>query len=241
MRVALHPCYILHQRPYRESSLIAEAFSREHGRVALVVKGARRQRNPQRSLYQPLRRLNIAWSMRGELGTLTQIEAAGAAMEFSGRNLMSAFYVNELLMRLLHRYESHPDLFDAYESVLAGLFGAAAHEETCLRVFEKRLLLCLGYGLVLDHDVATGAALASGRDYFYDLDRGPMERPSSKARCVRISGATLKALQSERFGAAAELLEAKSLLRQILAQHLGSRPLVSRELYRRYLNERLRP
>lgn len=239
MRVEQHPCYILHQRPYRETSLIVEVFSRDHGRVSLVARGAKRRRSPQRFVLQPFRRLNMAWTMRSEMGTLTHAEAAGAAPDLSADALMSAFYVNELLMRLLHRHEAHPDLFESYKAALAGISGTEP-TEPCLRIFEKRMLLSLGYGLVLDHDVETGAALTRDREYFYDIDKGPTATPRDGARTTPVSGATLDALSGERFDGGLQLDEAKRLMRIILSEHLGAKPLSSRELYRKFLLERQR-
>lgn len=228
------PCYILHQRPYRETSLILEVFSREHGRLGLVARGARRAGNRQRPLCQPLRRVEATWFMRAELGTLTQIEAAGVSIPLTGESVIAAFYLNELLMRLLHRHEPHPRLFDAYEQALDGLHRKGTREAV-LRVFEKRLLQALGYGLILDHEILNGEPLDEGREYFYLAEQGPSSEPAPGGRSVRVSGATLNALQREDLADAAQLVEAKRLLRMILAGHLGQKPLASRDLYRKYL------
>lgn len=235
----MHPCYVLHQRPYRETSLLIEVLSRDHGRLTLIAKGARRQRSPQRPLLQPLRRLNLAWTLRSELGTLTQAEAADAVPAMSADGILSAFYLNELLMRLLHRHEPHPDLFSAYASILAAL-SEPAGAEAALRVFEKRLLLGLGYGLVLDHDVESGAALVSESHYFYDLERGPTKTPRPGAQTIPISGVTLNALNRECLEGELQLSEAKKLMRTVLGLHLGAKPLSSRELYRKFISERQR-
>ncbi|MGH8245526.1 MAG: DNA repair protein RecO [Gammaproteobacteria bacterium] len=237
MRAALHPCYILHLRPYRETSLIAEVFSRDYGRVGLVAKGARRSR--QRSVHQPLRRLNIAWVMRGELGTLTQIEAAGAVPVLNGRGLIAALYLNELVMRLLHRHESHPELFDAYDGALTAM-SSAGDDEAILRVFEKRLLVSLGYGIVLDHDVSTGAPVQNELQYYYVTQKGPCIEADPSPGTIRISGETLTALAQEKFTQRGQLTEAKRLMRLVLSEHLGLKPLASREIYRQFLRHRQR-
>lgn len=237
MRVALHPCYLIHLRPYRETSLLAEVFSRDYGRVSLVAKGARRSR--QRSLYQPLRKVNIAWVARGELGTLTQIEPAGTGPGVNGRGLIAALYINELVMRLLHRHESHPELFDTYETALTGLCHAGS-DEAILRIFEKRLLISLGYGIILDHDVDDGAAIEGSRQYYYHAQRGPSAGTDPASLALPVSGATLHALAREEFTQAAQLTEAKRLMRFVLSEHLGQRPLASREIYRRYLQHQRR-
>lgn len=238
MRVALHPCYILHLRPYRETSFIAEILSRDHGRVGLVAKGARRSR--QRSLHQPLRRLNIAWVMRGDLGTLTQIEAAGAVPHPNGRGLIAALYMNELVMRLLHRHEAHPELFDAYDGAVAAI-SKPGNDEAILRIFEKRLLVTLGYGIVLDHDVNSGAPIQNQLQYYYVTQRGPCVEADLSPGTIRISGETLTALAQEKFTQPGQLAEAKRLMRLVLSEHLSMKPLASREIYRQYLQHRRRP
>ena len=237
MHIPLNPCYILHVRPYRETSLIADVMSRDHGRVTLVAKGARRQSSRNAGLYQPMRELYIAWTMRGDMGTLTGIEAAGAAQPLSGQWLIAAFYMNELLVRLLHQHEAHPELFAAYERALGALSGMQPEEPT-LRVFEKHLLLSLGYGLVLDHDFQTGLPIEPDVTYFYALDRGPSREHGGHDDNVRISGAALLALHAESLTEPAQILECKQLMRVMLSEHLGTRPLGSRKLYRQLVANR---
>lgn len=236
MRIPLNPCYFLHLRPYRETSLIADVMSRDHGRVTLVARGARRQACRSAGLYQSMRPLQIAWTMRGEMGTVTGIEAAAAAQPLAGQRLIAAFYINELLVRLLHQHESHPELFTAYERALQELMGMRP-EEQVLRVFEKHLLLSLGYGLVLDHDVQTGLPIEPDSIYYYALDRGP-SRESAHRDDVAISGAALLSLQSESMTDVAQVHECKHLMRALLGAQLGSRPLASRSLYRQLVANR---
>ena len=234
MRIPLNPCYILHQRPYRETSLIIDVFSREYGKVALVAKGAKRQKSGMRSLLQMHQRLNISWSGKGELGTLTGVEINGELMNVSNRWLMIAFYLDELLMRLLHRHEDHPELFDAYDETLNKL---ARHEpeHPVLRAFEVQLLKSLGYGLVLDHDADTGKNIEPDRDYFYRVDHGPVAEQSQEISCIRVSGRVLNALGRGDYSDEALMREAKLLLHNVLKHHLGQKPLASRELYRAYV------
>lgn len=231
MRVPLNPCYFLHLRPYRETSLLADVFSRDHGRLTLVARAARRSGKRGTGLYQPMCPLQIAWTQRGEMGTLTSIEAAGPARVPSGRRLIAAFYLNELLVRLLHRHEAHAELFDAYARALAALADDSPEEQT-LRVFEKHLLISLGYGLVLDHDVETGAPLEPGAVYRYARDRGPGRGSPQPDRDIPVSGAALLSLHRESFDDPGHVLECKRLMRALLADQLGDRPLASRALYR---------
>lgn len=237
MRVALHPCFILHQRPYRESSLLLDVFSREHGRIGLVGKGGRRSKKNAQALYQSYRNLNISWSGRGALGTLTEIEAEGVGFDLQGEVMIAAFYLNELLLRLLHQHESHPELFDAYLISLTRL----AHGESVLitlRYFEKQLLDALGYGLVLDHEVESGEPIDSGKDYFYMINRGPCSRKPEDSAYVKIAGSTLLDLHNEIFDEHSRLDEVKQLMRLTLNNYLDGKPLASRELYQAYIAQK---
>lgn len=230
MRVELNPCYVLHNRNYRETSLLLDVFSRRHGRISLVAKGAKRQKSPWRALLQPGRKTNLAWTMRRELGTLTQAEPCNGRQQQGPGALLTLFYINELLVRLLHRYEPHPELFDAYEQALNRLTDRATEQAT-LRVFEKRLLETLGYGLALEFDTE-GNAISPEQDYNYLPERGAAPLVGGEAGNLTISGKTLLALAAETLGDESVLAEAKRLMRIALGNLLGDKPLVSRELYK---------
>lgn len=236
MRVELHPCYILHQRPYRETSLLLEVFSLQHGRLGMIAKGVKRGRRNQAVLLQPFHRLNLAWSGRSELVKLTAVERSGESLHLNARHLMSAFYLNELLMRLLHRHEPHQDLFQVYETCLLQL-ASADDEGRVLRIFEKYLLKCLGYGLVLDRETLTGERIRPDREYYYHFEHGPDAGKLSSLDAVRVSGRTLLALNDEDRWDEEIAREAKNLLRHVIDSHLDA-PLHSRDLYRAYLQNR---
>lgn len=237
MRVQLNPCYILHQRPYRETSIILDIFSRDHGKLVLVARGAKRGKKNNRALMQCNQKLKLGWSTRGEMGNLTAIEAEGMNLNLVGSELIAAFYMNELLMRLLHRHEPHPELFDAYHRALVELHGRI-NEQNTLRVFEKRLLDALGYGLVLDHDTETGEPINPVLPYCYDPDAGPGGKLCDKPGHVRISGSTLLALAANKLTDEHQYREAKQLTRVMLKELLGVKPLATRELFRAYLRNR---
>lgn len=240
MRIPLHPCYILHQRSYRETSLLLDVFSREHGRVGLIARGAKRKRAFPQGILQPYRRLLISWTGKGELFTLTGIESdSSSLMPLSGQ-VMAGFYLNELILRLLHRHESHSELFDVYEDSLVRL-GKGLPEQPVLRIFEKRLLQALGYGLVLDHEVQSGLPIDGTREYYYQFDLGPLSLKPITPDHLRLSGRTLQALRDECLEETDSLREARHLMRNILHRHLGAKPLASRELYQAYLKNRARP
>lgn len=234
VRVELNPCYILHNRNYRETSLLLDVFSRRYGRISLVAKGARRQKNASRALLQPGRKINIAWTMRRELGTLTRAEPCPDNNPQAASALLTVFYINELLVRLLHRHEPHVELFDSYTETLEKLTDSAT-EQVTLRIFEKRLLEALGYGLALDSDTE-GNAVRPDEDYNYLPERGPEPRTSPGPGGLAISGRTLLALAEENLGDEIVLAEAKQLMRKALGNLLGDKPLVSRELYQFSMN-----
>ncbi|MEJ2762020.1 MAG: DNA repair protein RecO [Gammaproteobacteria bacterium] len=236
-RVDYLSCFILHHRPYSETSLILDVFSLLHGRLGIMAKGARAGRRGLASLLQPVRKLNLAWSGRSELVTLTGAEPDGAPYRLQGRRLLSAFYLNELLLRLLHRHEPHSDLFQAYEASLVSLAGDV-DEERVLRLFEKHLLQSLGYGLILDHEARSGAPVVTDRNYYYYLEHGPEGDRLDAREAVQVSGKTLISLYNEDRWDRQIAREAKHLLRSIIDSRLDQRPLQSRELYKAYLNNR---
>lgn len=240
MRTPLHPCYILHQRNYRETSLLLDVFSRDHGRVGLVARGAKRKRNFPQGIIQPYRRLLISWTGKGELFTVTGMESDSSSLIPLSCQLIAGFYLNELILRLLHRHDAHAELFDAYEDSLMRL-GNGYAEQPVLRIFEKRLLQALGYGLVLDHEVQSGLPIEGTREYYYQFDLGPLTSQPESREHIKLSGRTLLSLRDESLTDMDSLGEARHLMRHILRRHLGERPLASRELYKAYLENRQKP
>lgn len=231
MKIDLQPGFVLHSRPYRDTSALVEAFTAGHGRVGLVARGARSQKSRLRGSLQPFRRVLLSWSGRGELHTLTGIEEVGPALRLTGEQLISGFYVNELMMRLSHRSDANAQLFACYGATLQAL-AEAEDPRVVLRIFEKRLLESLGYGLQLQYDVE-GRPVESEMRYGYVIEHGPTQvRPGATA-AVEIGGAALLALATERLENDSELRECKTLMRAILSHYLGDKPLRSRELFRR--------
>ena len=228
-RVSLEPAWILHQYPYRDSSLLLEVFSREYGRVGLVARGARSARSRSRNQLQILRPLALSWTLRGELGTLTGVESRGALDMFPGRQILCACYLNELLLRLITRHDPHPEIFDAYEQAVMTL---DMNEEQALRVFEKRLLASLGYGLLLEHEFDSGAPVREDRLYEYHLERGPVRCQRASDAGIFLHGASLLALHRDDLQASQVCREVKRLMRAALALYLGARPLRTREVLR---------
>jgi DNA repair protein RecO (recombination protein O) len=221
----------LHQRPYRETSALLEVFAEDYGRVGLVARGVRSAKSKQRGELQALRPLRLSWHIRGELGTLSGVEADGHVDRLQGTALYSAFYLNELLMRLLARHDPHPQLYRSYRDSLQRL-ARDVDIEPVLRIFEKRLLEDIGYGLLLDHEVQQGEALEASGYYDYHLESGPVRVADAQAPGFVFRGSSLLALAEERLDTAQARQDAKRLIRSALNLYLGNKPLKSRELFR---------
>jgi DNA repair protein RecO (recombination protein O) len=231
MPVALQPAFVLHRRPYRNTSLLLEVFSRDHGRVGLVARGVRTPRSRLKGLLQPFTPLRLSWSGRGDLMNLVGAEESAAPIPITPARAVSGLYLNELLLRLLQRHDPYPDLFEPYRRVLETLTQADG-EERGLRIFEKHLLAALGYGLLLDSEALSGAPIQPRSMYRYVLDRGPIDAERRQAG-ITICGSSLLALaREEALDDPTTLREIKRLTRAAIAVHLQGRPLKTRELLR---------
>lgn len=234
MREQQQSAFILHQRNYSETSLLLEVYTRRHGRLGLIAKGARRPSNKSRGVLKAFQPLLIGWSGRGELMVLTGVEADGAGIDLAAKALYCGFYLNELLMRLLHRHDPHEALYDRYREALEGLQNRPAHEAV-LRIFEKHLLGELGYGLLLERDSADRSPIDPDAVYDYVPERGPVRvrhpELAGRVQGVRLRGSSILALAAERLDGSTVLREVKALMRAALAPHLGDRPLHSRRLF----------
>jgi DNA repair protein RecO (recombination protein O) len=240
MREQQQSAFILHQRDYSETSLLLEVYAQRHGRLGLIAKGARRPSSKVRGLLNPFQPLLIGWSGRGELMVLTGAEAGGARIDLAGRALYCGFYLNELLMRLLHRHDPHESLYDHYHRALEGLCDPSSHESV-LRIFEKRLLSELGYGLLLERDSGDRLPIDPDAVYDYIPERGPQRvrfpELVGRVQGVRLHGRSLLALAAEELSEGATLREVKALMRAALAPHLGDRPLHSRRLFQQPVSQ----
>jgi DNA repair protein RecO (recombination protein O) len=224
------PAFVLHTYPYRESSLIVEAFTAQYGRVGLVARGARRPRSELRGLLQGFQPLCLSWSGQHELKTLLKAEWRGGLPLPGGSALWCGFYLNELLLKLLPREDPHPQLFACYEAALADL-GAGGERAPLLRRFEVELLAELGYALPLVREADSGAPVDPDARYHYAFDRGPRRTaPEPGPRLPIVRGATLLALADGHYADAATAAEAKRLMRDVLDHYLEQRGVESRRV-----------
>lgn len=224
--------YVLHAYPYRETSLIVEAFTRDWGRVAMVARGAKRPRSELRGLLQGFQPLALSWFGAHELKTLAKAEWRGGLPLVGGAALWCGFYLNELLLKLLPREDPHPQVFADYEHALADL-AAGRDQATILRRFEVALLAGLGYALPLLREADTGAPIDPAARYHYAFDRGPRRNaPLPGTTLPLVKGATLLALSEQRYPDAETAAEAKRLMREILDHYLEQRGVESRRVIR---------
>ncbi|URL59910.1 DNA repair protein RecO [Luteibacter flocculans] len=219
MRVEQQPAFVLHARPYRETSLLMECLTRDHGRIGVVARGVRKERaRLQRAQLEPFQRLELDLLLKGELATLRSAEPSGAAMRLVGDAGLAGLYLNELVVRLTGRQDPNADLFERYELTLRRM---AAREPLAwtLRRFERDMLDSLGYALQLDVDASDGEPLDPDAAYFYDPEAGAVPGRAGDARSVR--GRDLLALAEDRSPDSAGLASLRRMMRQVIAFHLG--------------------
>jgi DNA repair protein RecO (recombination protein O) len=220
--------FVLHARPYQETSQIIEVLAREHGRVGIVARGARRPSSRWRSVLQPFQPVRLSWSGRGSLQTLRAAEAEAHALPLQGMGLMAAFYLNELILNFIRRGDPHPGLFMAYAQALDEL-RQYPDPEPALRRFELALLAEAGYGLNLDHDVLNDVALDPHASYEYRIEHGPVPAEAGQGGLV-LSGMALLAISRGELDDPGVLQSAKRLLRGVLAHYLDGRALRTRQV-----------
>lgn len=228
MRVELQPAYILHTRPFSDTSLILDCLTADYGRLSLLAKGARAAKSRQRQLCQPFTALLVSWQGKSSLKTLTAIESRQLPLTLQGEYLFSGFYLNELLTRLLPEQDSCPEIYQSYATTLDQL-AARAPLEPVLREFELQLLADLGYHLDLRHD-AGGAVLRAEEVYQWWPEQG-WRLASDQLRAPLFPGRHLLALQSQDYRDPDTLRLAKTLSRMLFRPLLGNRPLESRKLF----------
>jgi DNA repair protein RecO (recombination protein O) len=219
MLIEQQPAFVLHARPYRETSLLLEGLTRDHGRIGIVARGVRSQRGRlQRSLLEPFQPLLLDLQWRGEMATLRGVEPAGAPWRLLGDAGLAGLYINELVVRLTERQDPHPELYAAYAQTLVRM----AHEPPLawqLRRFERDLLAALGYALQLDEDADSGESLLADGLYIYRPEHGPVRCRATDPQAVR--GSDLLALQQDRLPDAQGLHALRGMMRELIRFHLG--------------------
>lgn len=232
MRISLQPAFILHTRPYRETSLLLDVLTRDYGRIALIARGIRKNRSKTKPLLQPFYPLLISWQGKTELMTLQHVEPQAIPVPLQGECLLSGFYLNELLMRLLQKQDPHPQLYTIYYETLLELVSVPLQQKY-LRLFEKKLLDELGYGLQLDHSIPDRQTFLTNQLYRFYPEQG-FERyqgHENQPQGTLFLGKSLLALAAGELEDEDSLREIKRLMRMVLSVLLGPKPLQSRRLF----------
>ena len=231
--------FVLHSYPFRETSLIIEAFTRNWGRVALVARGARRPRSALRGVLLAFQPLLLSWGGKSDLRTLHKAEWQGGLPQLQGRGLLCGFYLNELMLKLLARDDAHEALYETYYATLVTLSNGGEHATT-LRTFERRLLKEAGYALTLDRDAMSGEPVSADHSYRYLLERGPVrvksegfhvaERGDDEENRLELAGQTLLDMARDDYARPATLQQSKALMRILINHCLGNQILNTRQL-----------
>lgn len=230
MKVEQQPGYILHRRSYRESSLLIEIFTPDFGRLVLIAKGCRREKSRVRGLFLPFKPLLLSWTGKGELPILTSIEQTEFCPQLNAPSVVCGYYINELILKLLHRHDPHKLLYDRYQQSIFELFDNKKPHST-LRIFEKYLLQEIGFGLVLDHDVESGEIIVEEQNYQYFPRKGPVATHAvNSEHGYIIAGSTLIALRKEEFASEQEQFQAQRLTRLLIDTQLNGKELRSRRV-----------
>jgi DNA repair protein RecO (recombination protein O) len=222
--------YVLHTYPYSETSLIVETYTREHGRVPMVAKGAKRPGSALRGALLQFQPVAFSWSGKNDLRSLTGAEWIGGLPGLAGDALFCGFYLNELLLKLLARDDAHERLFDCYEAALLAL-GGGGEEAGVLRGFERELLREIGYALNLTHEADSDIAIVAEGRYAYHPERGARRLESREHPDFEISGRTLLELDTGVYSTPQTAMQAKLLMRQLLNHQLNGRALATRQIF----------
>jgi len=219
MRLDQQPAYVLHARPYRETSLLLECLTRDQGRLGVVARGVRGERAKlRRAQLEPFQPLALDLLLRGELAMLAAAEAVGMPLRLRGDHGLAGLYLNELVVRLTARQDAHPALFEAYGHTLTRL-AAGEPAGWTLRRFERDLLEAIGYGLQLRHEAGSEQLLEAQSHYRYDVEQGAVRCAAGATHAVR--GGDLLALAEDRMPDPEGAAPLRRLMREVIRYHLG--------------------
>ncbi len=233
-RVHQQAAFVLHARPYTESSLIVEFFSQDFGRIGLLAKGARNPKTRKRGILLPFQPLLVSWTGKGELPILSEVEQGNELLHFDYKSRVCGYYANELVYKLLQRKDPHRQLYDAYAQLMQSLHKCSfknKERELSLRLFEKSLLSEIGYALILDRDIEHQELINPELVYRYIPERGPEIYRSNKVESpLIVSGMVLHCIERNQYPNDQIMQQAKRFMRYILQSLLGGKSIYSRSL-----------
>lgn len=219
MRIQGQPAFVLHARPWRETSFIVEVLTRDFGRLALVARGMTgAKKHHQRAALQPMQYVRLDYQLKGEMASMQQVETLDVAPRLQGDFLLATFYVHELLLKLLPRQDAANEVFELYRQTRDRLALQDSLAWT-LRRFERDLLEAIGVGFAfhLTHD---GQACDPAARYRLDAEHGPVR--DIRHGAGSISGAALIALANDQMPVADQLQELRGALRSLIKEQLGN-------------------
>ena len=226
------PSYLMHQIPYSETSQIVRIFSQKFGRVDLIAKGSKRPKSKFRSYLQPFLPLQLSWSGKSQLKTLRQAEIHGQYLvRIQGKYLLSAYYLNELILSFLRMEDPYPNLFALYASTLHD-FSESKPIEPSLRQFEILMLSEIGYAINFKSEAHSQKPIETDLDYFFIIEQGFISKPNHNSDSLRVKGQVIKAINEGDFSNQETLISAKKILRLSIHHHLDGKELKSKKVFK---------
>lgn len=230
----LEKAFVLHTRPFKETSLIVELFTQNFGRISVVAKGAKRPKSKFNYLMQPFLPLLVMWQGNGSLYTLVKAEQEEIAFTFLGKQLLSGLYINELLMKLLAVGDPHSNIFKDYSYTLKELTKEKPLAVT-LRYFEANLLKFLGYELQLEYDISNNERIKPDLNYVFIVDKGPIELTNYVNRYQNAigiyKGSSLIALRENNITSREEIINTKKFMQNVIHYYLDGKKLKVKEIF----------
>jgi DNA repair protein RecO (recombination protein O) len=230
LRVESESAFVLHTRPFRNTSLLVDLFTKEHGRITAVARSARGLRSKYKNIFRPFSLLWVNWTGRFELRNLTHAEIQDTMPLLMGEILYCGLYVNELLFKLLPQEEASPSLFLKYSYLLKTLTASSTPNEIELRYFEKYLLKTIGYGLPL-HKEAYSEDLIQSHLFYKYIPKGGFLRAEKNNSAPLFSGKALLAFDQETLKESQLLKEIKLLMRMAIGDVLDKKKINARQLF----------
>lgn len=236
-RVQNQAAFILHRRPYRDTSLILDLFSKDYGRLSLVAKGANTQKSRIKGILQAFQPLFISWSRKSEMGTLTNAESRLPPFGLQNEALYSALYVNEIMLKLITRDDPHAEIFAQYEKVLERL-SHGENIEVTLRLFENEFLQSLGYHIDYFYDAESQQDIDEEKFYEFIPDLGFKLASENTQKNNQVSGADILAIAHSNYSNPSTLITARKISQLRLHNLLGDSEIKSRDLYKAFLHSK---
>jgi DNA repair protein RecO (recombination protein O) len=227
-RIQNQSAWILHHRPFSNSSMILEIMTSEYGRISLIAKGSRSAKSKFRGVLRPFMPLSISWFSRTNLGTLTEAEIQGAPISLAGDALISGYYINELLLKLLYKDDSHAEVFSLYSETIKKL-SLTNRIAPLLRQFEIKLLELVGYALNLREVVDSQIPVDSLSYYEYKPEMGLVLVHNNEG-AMTFLGSQIRSIQQQNFECEDTLRCANRLLKKIISYQLGGKKLMTRKV-----------